>query len=77
MTGDFEKEFAVAAEVDEFLLARTAKRDAIEIKRTGVIRKFLLAVVPLFADESDGFELPDAAFGNMDLWQEGPDGRHR
>lgn len=67
MTGDFEKELAVATKVGEFLLERAANRNAAQDKRPGVIGKFLFAVIALFADESDGFELLEASSGDMDL----------
>ena len=70
MASNFEEEFAVAAEVDEFLFARMANGNTAEDKRSGIICKLLLSVIALFTDESDGFELLEAAFGDMDLRQE-------
>lgn len=70
MASNFEKEFAITAEVGELPLARAAKGNTTEDKRSGIIDKLLLSVITLFTDESDGLELLKAAFGDMDLRQE-------
>lgn len=57
MTGNVEQEFAVAAGVAKLVFRRATKRNATKNEGACVESKFLLAVLSLFSDEFDRFQM--------------------
>ena len=64
MTGDVEEELAIAAGVAKLGFGRPTKRNATKNERAGVEGKFLLAVVSLFTDKLDGFQMLQLALAD-------------
>jgi hypothetical protein len=59
MRGDFKKELTVASCVCKLIFGRRAKWKATKDERTSVVSKPLASTVPLVADQSDCFKLPE------------------
>jgi hypothetical protein len=70
MGNDVQKEFAVAPTMDEFCGGRATKREPAQYEGPGIEGKFLASIGTLFADETDGFDLPESLFGDAKVWQD-------
>ena len=57
MSGDVEKELAVASRMNQLGARRPAERNTAENEGSGMVGKLLLAILPFLADEGDSFEL--------------------
>ncbi len=55
--GDIKGEFPIASAVSELVSRWAAKRNATENERSGVVGKFLVAVLSILADQADGLQL--------------------
>src|SRR5437773_2725240 len=73
MTSNLQKQATVAACVQKLILWGATKWDAAEHERSSVIGKGLPSCLALFADELNGFEMPDLLSGQPDRWERGPD----
>jgi hypothetical protein len=59
VTGDIEEELAIASGVSELVFWWAAQGDTTKDERSGMVGKFLRAVLSRLTDEADGFELPE------------------
>jgi len=57
VSGDLQEEPTITPGVGRLTVRRTAKRDAAEDKRSGVVSKFLLVLITLLADELEGLQV--------------------
>ena len=77
MSGDLKEQPTVAPRVHRLSGRRTAKRDTAKDKRPGVVSELLFILIPLLADELDGFQVFKPALGNSDRGQHGLQGSER
>ncbi len=63
MPGDIQGEFPIASAVSELVSGWAAKGYAAENEGSGVVRKFLVAVLSILAGEADGLQLVELELG--------------
>ena len=70
MTEHLKEEFSISSRVNQFVRRKSAERESAKDKGTSVEGEFLASLVALFSDKVDGFDFPEAVFGNIDLGKE-------